>query len=211
MPAIHHRQQTEHRQSTAQKVKDMESLQAYLQRAHAATAAVFDRLRDDQWALSTPCPAWDVRALANHMVGGYRLFVAASSGSDDDADFERDWLGNCPKEAYRTAAAEVLAAWRVPGVLDRPLSISIGVVPGRLGALIHLTEVVVHGIDLAVATTQEEFIDEELAQQLLNTMLELGTMERFRAPEIFGPEKSAPPTAPAHRHLMAFLGRPADC
>lgn len=187
----------------------MESLQAQLERAHAATAAVFDGVRDEQWTLSTPCPAWDVRALANHMVGGYRLFEAAIAQSNGAADFAHDWLGNHPKEAYQRAAAEVLAAWRIPGALERPVSISVGVVPGHLGALIHLTEVVVHGIDLAAATTQEQHLDEESAQQLLSTMQEMEMMDRFRVPDVFGPELSAPATAPAHRRLMAFLGRPA--
>lgn len=97
----------------------MESVHAQLARAHAATAAVFDGVKDDQWALPTPCAAWDVRALANHMVGGYRLFAAAiaqcgNAQSDGAADFEHDWLGNHPKEEYQRAAAEVLAAWRSP-------------------------------------------------------------------------------------------------
>lgn len=66
-----------------------ESLQAQLERAHAATGAVFDGVRDDQWALPTPCAAWDVRALANHLVGGYRLFAAAIAQSDGANDFGR--------------------------------------------------------------------------------------------------------------------------
>lgn len=53
----------------------MQSVQAQVEKAHAATAAVFDGVRDDQWDRSTPCPVWDVRALSNHMVGGYRLFA----------------------------------------------------------------------------------------------------------------------------------------
>lgn len=144
------------------------------------------------------------------MVGGYRLFTAAIAQSDAAADLEQDWLGNRPKAEYRSAAADVLTAGQDPGSLERPLAISIGVVPGQLGALIHLTDAIVHAIDLAVSTRQEHLIDEDAAQQLLSTMQSMEMMDRFRVPDVFRPEVSAAPAAAAHRRLMAFLGRPAN-
>ena len=71
---------------------------------------------------------------------------------------------------------------------------------------IHLTEVVVHGLDLAVATEQEFRVDEELSEQLLATMTSTGGIDAFRRPGIFGPEVTAE-SAPAHRRLLAYLGR----
>jgi uncharacterized protein (TIGR03086 family) len=178
-----------------------------LERAHTMTAALIDGVGEEHWLLPTPCPDWNVRALANHMVGGYRLFTSAIKQTDPPGHFEQDWLGNNPHAAYREAAAAVLTAWEVPGAMDRPLSISVGVVPGHLGALIHLTEVIVHGIDLAVSTGQEYRVNQESAQHLLNTMQEPGMMDPFRIPGVFGPEQPAPAEAPAHHRLMAFLGR----
>jgi uncharacterized protein (TIGR03086 family) len=188
----------------------MEALQGRIEKAHTATEIIFEGIRRDQWALRTPCAAWDVRALANHMVGGYRLFHAAIAGTGEALEFEADWLRNDPVTEYTTAAAGVLAAWRAPDVLERTLTISVGPVPGPLAALIHLTEVTVHGIDLAVATSQERSIDEDAAEGLLTTMQQMGVMEQFRVPGIFEPERNAAAEAAPHKRLMAFLGRPAD-
>lgn len=188
----------------------MESIQAQLERAHTMTAVVVDGVGDDQWTLSTPCAAWTVSALTNHLVGGYRLFAAAINQVETTAAFEQDWLGRNPKKSYLDAANEVLTAWQTPGALQRPVGISIGVVPGDLGALIHLTEVVVHGIDLAVSTMQEQHIDEESARHLLSTMREGGMMDRFRVRGVFEAERAAVANAPSHRRLMAFLGRPTS-
>jgi len=188
----------------------MESLQARIETAHEITATIFNGIQDDWWNSPTPCTEWDVRQLANHLVGGYRLFHAAIQGTGTPMDFDADWLGADPLTEYKSAAADVVSAWKEPVVLERTLTISVGPVPGHLAALIHLTEVTVHGIDLAVATAQEQCIDEDAAEDLLSTMQQMGVMEQFRVPGIFEPERSAPAGAPPHKRLMAFLGRTAD-
>lgn len=188
----------------------MESLQERIDKAHEVTATIFNGIQDDQWHRATPCTDWDVRQLANHLVGGYRLFHASIQETGAPMDFETDWLGTDPFAEYKSAAADVTRAWKEPGVLDRTLTISVGPVPGQLAALIHLTEVAVHGIDLAVATSQEHSIDEGAAEGLLNSMQQMEVMEQFRVPGIFQPEVSAAADAPPHKRLMAFLGRPAD-
>lgn len=185
----------------------MEPIQTRMAKAHQVTSGIFNGVREDQWKLPTPCQEWEVRQLANHMVGGYRLFQAAIQDTGVARDFDDDWLRSDPIQEYNSAATDVLTAWCEPGVLERTLSISVGPVPGHLAALIHLTEVIVHGIDLAIATSQEHCIDEDVAERLLGTMQQTGIMGQFRVDGIFQPERSAPSTGPAYRRLMAFLGR----
>ena len=48
--------------------------------------------------------------------------------------------------------------------------------------------------------------DQDESAWLLGAMRELGT-DPFRVPGIFGPEVDADPGAPAHRQLLAHLGR----
>ncbi|MGI5491120.1 hypothetical protein [Microtetraspora malaysiensis] len=79
-------------------------------------------------------------------------------------------------------------------------------VPGPMAALIHLTELLVHGADLAVATGREDLVDQAACDQLLATMRGMD-FHAFRRPGMFGPEIPAPGDAPAHRQLLAFLGR----
>jgi uncharacterized protein (TIGR03086 family) len=177
-----------------------------LEAALETTGRLVAGVRDEQWTAPTPCAGWDVRTLTNHVVGGLRIFAAQLTGAEAGKDHEDDWLGDDPVGRYRTAARAVLAAWRSPGAFGRTLDISLGPVPAPMGALIELTEVVVHGLDLAVATGQEDRADQDQAEALLALMTGLG-IEGFRAPGIFGPAVPVPAEAPAADRLLGFLGR----
>ena len=177
-----------------------------LEAALATTGTLIAGIAPTQWGSPTPCPDWDVRTLTNHLVGGLRIFAAQLTGTDAGGEHEDDWLGNSPAAAYTAAATAVLAAWRTPDVMGRTLSISLGDVPAPLGAVIELTEVVVHGLDVAVATGQEDRVDAGQAAALHALMLGMG-MDSFRVPGVFGPAVPTPADAPAHRQLLAFLGR----
>jgi uncharacterized protein (TIGR03086 family) len=174
--------------------------------ALATTGAIVAGTSATRWNDPTPCPDWDVRTLTNHLVGGLRLFTAQLTGTDAGGDHEDDWLGDHPVAAYADAAAAVLAAWRAPDAMGRTLHISLGPVPAPLGAVIELTEVVVHGLDLAVATGQSDRVDDDQAAALHQLMLGMG-FDAFRVPEVFGPAAEVADTAPAHLRLLAFLGR----
>src|SRR3954454_18895214 len=84
--------------------------------------------------------------------------------------------------------------------------ISLGEVPAALGGVIELTKVVVQGRDVAVATGQEDRVDAGLVTSLHELMLGMG-MDSFRVPGVFGLAVPVPSDAPAHRRLLAFLGR----
>jgi uncharacterized protein (TIGR03086 family) len=177
-----------------------------LEAALATTGTLVAGIAATQWSAPTPCPGWDVGDLVNHLVGGLRIFTAQLTGTDAGGEHEDDWLGDSPTAAYTAAATAVLAAWRTPGVMARMLSISLGDVPAPLGAVIELTEVVVHGLDVAVATGQEDRVDAGQSIALHELMLGMG-MDSFRVPGVFGPAVPVAPDAPAHRQLLAFLGR----
>jgi uncharacterized protein (TIGR03086 family) len=177
-----------------------------LEAALATTGDLVAGITPTQWNAPTLCPGWDVRAVTNHLVGGLRIFTAQLTGTDAGGEHEDDWLGNDPAAAYTAAATAVLSAWRAPDAMSRTLSISFGNVPAPMGAVIELTEVVVHGLDLAVATGQEDRVDAGQATALHALMLDMG-MAAFRVPGVFGPAVPAPADAPAHRQLLAFLGR----
>jgi uncharacterized protein (TIGR03086 family) len=177
-----------------------------LESALSTTGALVAGIGRTQWNAPTPCPGWDVGTLTNHVVGGLRIFTAQLTGSDAGGEHEDDWLGDDPVASYRDAADAVLAAWRSPGALTRTLTISLGPVPAPLGAVIEVTEVVVHGLDLAVATGRPEHIDQAQAEWLHDLMVGMG-FDAFRLPGVFGPPVPVPDTAPAHLRLLGFLGR----
>jgi uncharacterized protein (TIGR03086 family) len=159
------------------------------------------------WAAPTPCAGWTVRDVANHTVGGMNIFAAELTGSGPVADHDSDWLGDDPVGAFGRAAERDRRAWRQPDALTRTVSISLGQLPGETAALVHLTELLAHVADIAVATGQEGRLDEAACERLLDRMAGMGGVDAFRVPGVFGPAVAAPAGAPAHVRLLAYLGR----
>jgi uncharacterized protein (TIGR03086 family) len=168
---------------------------------------IVESVGEDQWSAKTPCAGWDVRDAVNHTVGGMRIFAAELTGRSAGAEHESDWLGDSPLDAFDAAAAADLSAWRGPDALDRTVSISLGRLPGPLAAVIHLTELVVHGVDLAVSVGRPDLIDEDLCAGLLGAMRDMGGVDPYRVPGVFGPEVAVGSTAAPHEQLAGFLGR----
>ncbi len=157
-----------------------------------------------QWSAPTPCTQWDVRALVNHLVAGDRLFAALLAG--DTTGFAADVLGDDPVAAHRDAAVAVLAAFRRPGVLAETVTVPFGTVPGMVALHLRLTEVLVHGWDLAQATGQvARFPDAIVARELQFTLGALASVPAERSP--FAPPQPVDDAAPLLDRLAATLGR----
>jgi uncharacterized protein (TIGR03086 family) len=178
-----------------------------IDRAIDMTALIVKGFHGDQLADATPCPGWDVRTELNHLVGGMRIFAGELTGTDPGAAHEDDWLGADPQAAYALAADLDHAAWRYPKDLNTvTVRLGFGEVPGPMAALIHLTELVAHGADLALATGRQHLVDDPLCAELLAVMHGMD-FTPFRRPGMFGPAVPSSDDAPAHRQLLAFLGR----
>jgi len=159
----------------------------------------------EQWSGPTPCTGWDVRALVTHLSDGNHLFATALSDGASAPDADRGGNGDLVA-AYRDSAEAVVAAFRRPGALERTVEVPFGTVPGAVALHLRLTEVLVHGWDLAQATGQVGAFDEDLAEQeLAFTREALGAVPPGRSP--FAPPTPAPDTAPALDRLAACLGR----
>ncbi|MFI9506490.1 TIGR03086 family metal-binding protein [Nocardia sp. NPDC052566] len=177
-----------------------------IDRAITMTAAVVGAITAEQLDTPSPCENWDLRTELNHLVGGMRIFAAQLCGEDPGAEHESDWLGTDPHGAYTAAAELDRAAWRRPDVLETAVRLGFGTVPGPFAAVIHLTELVVHGVDLAIATGRDDLVDQRLCAELLSMMRDVD-FDSFRRPGMFGPELAAPLDAPPHRQLFAYAGR----
>jgi len=153
-------------------------------------------VHDDQWDSPTPCPEWDVRALVAHVIKGNTQVAAALGGQTS------------PTPEYAVSAGTVLAAFRQPGALERIVEVPFGRVPGAVALHLRLTELLVHGWDLARATGQVADFPEALAEQeLAFSMRALDSVPPDRSP--FAPPQPADESAPALERLAATLGRSA--
>lgn len=175
--------------------------------ALTTTGTIVQAIPSSAWHEPTPCTDWDVRQVTNHVVGGMRIFTGELTGVPAGADHDSDWLGTDPVAAYMDAADADRAAWALPLALAGTITIGLGTLPAPLAALIHLTEVVVHGVDIAVAIGREDLVDEQLCDDLLTTMEQAGGVDAYRVPGVFGPRLRMAADASARCRLLAYLGR----
>ncbi len=175
----------------------IDALDKSFRHAHGVIA----RVRAEQYDAKTPCKEWTVRNLLEHMVGVVAGLGAAAAGSPPGAFT----LGPDPAAQFQEAAAAALAAWRIPGVLDRVVDGDAGPMPGRALASINLLDTATHTWDLATATGQPSSLPDEVANAALEASL--ATISPDIRPGRFGPEVAAPGSAGPTERLVAFLGR----
>ena len=154
----------------------------------------------------TPCDAWNLRQLLNHMLGALSLHLDAANGLPvDRSQFgpDVDRVGADPVQAFGEVAARATRTWREPGVLDRTATLPMGPVPGSVLAMLHLTEILVHGWDAGRAIGENVVIPAELAEPALEFSRGFAT-DAHRG-TAFADELERGDT-PGER-LVAFLGR----
>ena len=135
-------------------------------RAVDATGQLVAAVRDDEWAIPTGCTGWTVRDLVGHLVGGNRAFAAMAAGEEPPGG--DDLLGDDPLAAYRESGEALRAAFTRPGVLDEVFRVPAGTLPGAVVLHLRLTELLVHGWDLARATGRSTTVlPADLAEQEL--------------------------------------------
>jgi uncharacterized protein (TIGR03086 family) len=171
------------------------------------TGAIVRAVPADAWHHSTPCSSWNVHQVTNHVVGGMRIFAGELTGAPAGADHDSDWLDDDPAAAYNAAAVLDRAAWSRPDALAGTVTIGLGTLPSPLAAVIHLTEVVVHGLDIAVGINRVDLVDEEQCSRLLARMRDMGGVDAYRTPGVFGAEMPAPSETSPRIQLLAYLGR----
>ena len=178
----------------------------------SATERVVMGVTPAQYELPTPCAAWTVRDLANHLLGTLHLGRALLSGETPTVEAgpgevpAEDLIGADLISAYRSGAAALVAATTEDAV-GRIHVTPLGEMPGIGLAGFAALDVLVHGWDLAKATGQDSKIDSALAEQMLSFARQaINDQMGTRAPRI-GPEVAIPADADASARLVAYLGR----
>jgi uncharacterized protein (TIGR03086 family) len=158
----------------------------------------------DRLGSTTPCPAWDVRALLGHLLTVVRRAEQAAQGravSVPDVVVVRQRAA----ARFTSAAAKAGAAWssRPPDAVRAPW----GLVPGPVALSGFLLEIVAHTHDVAVSTGQRQPLDPRLAEAAHRAAQRLVPPELRGSGEAFADPVPAPPNADAYVRLAAFLGR----
>ncbi|MGH7698181.1 MAG: TIGR03086 family metal-binding protein [Candidatus Dormibacteria bacterium] len=176
-----------------------------LRDALAGTERLIAAIGADDWSKPTPCPEWDVRALVRHLVAGNLAFASIVSGRAPSQG-ESHFPEGAPVDAYRESAGALTRAFGRAGALERMVSVPFGTVPGAVALQLRITEVLVHGWDVAEAIgATPVFADDLVEATLAFARPWLERIPAGRRP--FAPPRAVPAGAPALDRLAATLGR----
>jgi uncharacterized protein (TIGR03086 family) len=181
-----------------------------LERTGERFAALVAGVEDDQWSTATPCPDWDVAALVRHVVTGNRVFIGVLSGHPVNPQLLLEQYAShgarlLPDDVLQSTA-ELVAAFRRPEVLARPVTVPVGTVPGAVAVDIRIVENIVHGWDLATATGQQSPYDDADADAALEfSRRAMGIVPEGRRP--FADPVPVADDAPPLDRLVGLLGR----
>lgn len=185
----------------------MELIAAY-RRALGGFGDLVAQVRPNQWAAPTPCQAWTVRELVNHIVYEDRWTVPLINGASLASvgnRFERDLLGDDPVAATRDALAEAVAAVSAPGALKRTVELSFGMTPVEDYIRQLLADHLVHGWDLAAAIDADRDLDDALVDEV--TVWLPANEDAYRAGGAIAAVVEVPTDARTQDRLIAAFGR----
>jgi len=161
----------------------------------------------------TPCPAYTVGDLVDHVGGAALAFTGAavkdtgdatSQGPSGDASrLSDDWRTRIPRDL-----AALADAWRDPEAWTGMTKAGGVDLPGEVAGLVALDELVVHGWDVARATGEAYEVDVpslEAVQAFVAQFSQPG-MEEARA-GLFGPVIEVPEDAPLLDRVIGLTGR----
>src|SRR5690242_8567298 len=170
-----------------------------------------ERIPDDRLGDPTPCPDYTVGDLVEH-VGGLALAFTAAANKDlgaytnsppqpDAAGLTADWRARIPADLVALAQA-----WQQPDAWTGMTRAGGVDLPGEVGGLVALDEIVLHGWDLAVATGHPFDVRPDLLGAVHGFVASFGSDPQARG-GLFGPIVDVPADAPALDRVLGLAGR----
>ena len=170
--------------------------------------AKVEQIGDDQWDLPTPNTEWNVRDLVEHLVGG-TVWVAPLLRGETIAQigdrYSGDLVGNDPKGAFRSAAAEAVAAALEPGAMERTVDLSRGPAPAADYILERIADAGMHTWDLARALGIDVTVHPEVVAAGRRLLAQVG--DEWRRHGALGPVVPTEPGADEQTLFIAESGR----
>jgi len=190
-------------------IEEVSTVMVDLTPACQRTAEVLANVTDDRLDVSTPCERLSLRDLVAH-VGGLALAFTAAARKEfgeltdtppvEGVPLDDDW-----RAAYPARLAELAAAWRDPAAWEG-MSRAGGVnFPGEVAGIVALTEVVIHGWDVARASGQDYDVDAATLDAVLPHVTAIAAEGPVEG--LFGPAVPVADDAPALDRVIALTGR----
>jgi uncharacterized protein (TIGR03086 family) len=161
----------------------------------------------------TPCPAYTLGDLIDHVGGLALAFTAAArkdgghyanmQASGDSSRLGDGWRVRIPRDL-----AALAEAWRAPAAWDGMTRIAGDDAPAAIIGLSAADELVVHGWDIARATGQPYQCPPELLQAAHSFLVQFASPDLPAGPEVpFGPSRAVPADASLLDQVLALAGR----
>jgi uncharacterized protein (TIGR03086 family) len=180
-------------------------------RAMQQTERFIGNVQPEQWSDPTPCTEWTVRDVVNHIVGE-NLWAAEIFQGKTMADvgdrLDGDLVGDDPGGAYARSVQPAASAAEAPGAMEATCHLSFGDFPGSEYASQLFLDTMIHGWDVAIASSQDAMLDPQLVQDCLPIAQRI--TEEWRSTGVFGEKLETPPAASPQTELLALLGRRED-
>ena len=173
------------------------------------------RVTDDELGHPTPCPAYTVGDLIDH-VGGLALAFTAAARKDfgpfvetaepgQAARLEPGWRAKIPADLEALAAA-----WSDADAWTGMTRIAGMDAPAEMVGLTVADELVVHGWDVSRATGQPYACEDELLEAALLFLGQFASPDAPAGPEVaFGPSRPVPDGASQLERVVLLAGRDA--
>jgi uncharacterized protein (TIGR03086 family) len=172
------------------------------------------RVGDGELDGPTPCPAYTLGDLIEHVGGLARAFRAAAekdtgsphvnhAPSGDAARLEEGWRERIPADL-----AALARAWAEPAAWTGMTRIASQDAPADMVGITAADELVVHGWDVARATGQSYACEPELLDAARNFLGMFVSPDAPAGPEVvFGPPRQVAGDAPPLDRVVALAGR----
>lgn len=168
---------------------------------------------DDQLTARTPCEAYTVADLLDHLMGLTIAFTnaatksAGAAGSEQDgppaasaANLNPDWRRRLPSQLD-----ELVAAWKDSAAWTGTTEAGGVTMPADIMGVVAMDELVIHGWDLARATGQPFACDTHSTEAIFALLSPSADEEAQEG--LFGPIVDVSPDAPLLHRALGLTGR----
>lgn len=178
-------------------------------------AGLVARVGDDDLGKPTPCPAYTLGDLIDHVGGLALAFTAAARKAggpyvEQTPSGQAGRLGLDWRERIPAGLRDLAMAWAEPGAWTGMTRIARLDAPADMVGLTAADELVVHGWDVAQATGQPYDCEPELLEAARQFLDQFASPDAPAGPDVpFGPSRPVPDDAPLLDRIVALAGRDA--
>jgi uncharacterized protein (TIGR03086 family) len=168
-----------------------------------------NQIQSNQWDNPTPCAEWNVRGLAEHLVGGSRMSTTLLNGGSSDeakACFVGNVLSEDPAVDF-AAAAEIEVRTISAANLDTLVNHPAMQMPAAQLLNFRISDYLVHSWDLARGLGVDDSLNPVLVEHVWESIQPMAPMIPHVGVFGAGPSGAVSADAPLQVRLLDLLGR----